>query len=201
MNTRTLFIITAAMVSMTAAQTAFAQEAAQLGAKVDPGTSVTLDKHGVCRVITNNGETPIMVPANLPREWYLGSNSFLKNLSRMDQVSVSSCGFDLNMDSPYTYMCGGTASPAANLACANTLGRLPREAEEAGYYVRGVAVSQIENYGMTFSWFQTPDQNYETLSAVCGNSDLAPEPGVYWTMIWTGDAFDPHMIGAVFECS
>lgn len=197
MNTRTLFIFTAAMASMTAVQTAFAQEAAQLGAKVDPGTSVTLDKHGVCRVITNNGKNPIMVPANLPKEWYLGSNSFLENLSRMDKISVSSCGFDLNMDSPYTYMCGSGDAQA----CAQTLGRLQREAGEAGNVVRVVAASQIEDHGMTFSWFQTPDQNYETLSAVCGNSDLAPEPGIYWTMIWTGSSFDPHMIGAVYECS
>ena len=84
-------VIGAALILLSSAQIAPAQEAAMLGAMVAPGASVTLDKHGTCRVITNRGQAPIMVPANTAEEWSVGHTAFLNNISGMPSVSVGSC--------------------------------------------------------------------------------------------------------------
>ncbi len=55
------------------------------------GASQKVDRFGVCRVISNDGETPIMVPTGSIQQWSSGGNSFLENFSAMQGISVSGC--------------------------------------------------------------------------------------------------------------
>jgi len=62
--------------------------------RIQVGKSKTMevDAFGVCRKVTNDGPSPIMVPIGSALEWSSGSGSFLKNLSTMDGVTVEVCG-------------------------------------------------------------------------------------------------------------
>ncbi|ATG47814.1 hypothetical protein CEW89_09710 [Celeribacter ethanolicus] len=91
-NSLNTYFASAACIFLFSTQNAPAQEAALLGAMVAPGSSVTLDKHGTCRIVTNRGDAPIMVPANTPEEWSVGQTAFLNNLAGMNGVSVAACG-------------------------------------------------------------------------------------------------------------
>lgn len=48
-------------------------ELSEIGAAIMPGLSATVDQHGTCRKITNNGSFRIMVPAGSPAEWSSGN--------------------------------------------------------------------------------------------------------------------------------
>jgi len=54
-NRLNTYFASAALIILSSAQMALAQEAALLGAMVPPGASLELDKHGTCRVIANKG--------------------------------------------------------------------------------------------------------------------------------------------------
>lgn len=75
-----------------------AQEAALLGAMVPPGATVKLDKHGTCRVITNMGNAPVMVPANTPEEWNVGQTAFLNHITAMNYLNVTACQLETSVD-------------------------------------------------------------------------------------------------------
>ncbi|MBE9637778.1 hypothetical protein [Salipiger mangrovisoli] len=167
-----------------------------LGAMVAPGASVTLDKHGTCRVITNMGDAPVMVPANTPEEWSVGQTAFLNNLSGMSGVGVASCGLDLNMENEFAFICGSGYAQV----CADALAFKAKAASDAGYTVHKIPVNKLQSHGLTFAWFQTSEQNIQTLDKVCKTQELVSEAGLYWTMIWNGSGEDPHMIGAIYKC-
>lgn len=88
----------AALVFLLSAQMAPAQEAALLGAMVPPGATVKLDKHGTCRVITNMGKAPVMVPANTPEEWNVGQTAFLNHITAMNYLNVTACQLETSVD-------------------------------------------------------------------------------------------------------
>jgi len=53
--------------------------AAQDQTRVDPSTTERIDRHNVCREVTNNTGTPIMIPHLTPEEWAAGGSAFLSN--------------------------------------------------------------------------------------------------------------------------
>jgi hypothetical protein len=53
--------------------------AAQDQTRVDPSSTERIDRHNVCREVTNNTGTPIMVPHLSPEEWAAGGSAFLNN--------------------------------------------------------------------------------------------------------------------------
>lgn len=59
--------------------------------QVATGESQKIDRFGVCRVIKNDGENPIMVPAGGEEQWSTGAGSFLQNTVNMPGVSVTTC--------------------------------------------------------------------------------------------------------------
>jgi hypothetical protein len=91
MHILTAHFANAALSVLPGAQILQDQEAAMFGAMVNRGSSIRLDKHGTCRVITNKGGAPIMVPASTPEEWSVGQTAFLNNISSMLYVSVAPC--------------------------------------------------------------------------------------------------------------
>ncbi|MBW3243341.1 hypothetical protein KUV57_11760 [Epibacterium sp. DP7N7-1] len=50
-----------------------------------------IEKHGICRMVYNDGGSSIMVPTRVAEEWAVGANAFLKNIAGMDDVTVHSC--------------------------------------------------------------------------------------------------------------
>ena len=70
-----------------------AQEAADIH-KVLPGESVVIDRHAVCRRVSNSGPHPIMAATGTPEEWSSGTSSFLMNLQSMEGVTVDNCVID-----------------------------------------------------------------------------------------------------------
>lgn len=53
--------------------------AAQDQTRVDPSTTERIERHNVCREVTNNTGTPIMIPHLTPEEWAAGGSAFLSN--------------------------------------------------------------------------------------------------------------------------
>lgn len=44
---------------------------------IQPGASATINKHGICRQVTNTTRDPMMIPTNTASEWSVGTASFL----------------------------------------------------------------------------------------------------------------------------
>ena len=87
-------IVNIAMISLLACAAPAAGEAQEMSAgifRVAPQDSQRVSRHGVCRIVTNRGGAPIMVPAGTPPEWFSGSASFISNVSAMPGVSVTPC--------------------------------------------------------------------------------------------------------------
>ena len=63
--------------------------AAEDQTRVEPSSTEQIDKHDVCRVVTNNTGAPIMIPHLTPTEWAVGSSAFLSN--PYPNVVVSAC--------------------------------------------------------------------------------------------------------------
>lgn len=84
-------VFSAAAVSALSAQVV-AQEVQPGIFKVPQGGSQKIDRFGVCRMIENGGNNPIMVPANSAQEWSSGARAFLANVGNMPGVKVSNCG-------------------------------------------------------------------------------------------------------------
>lgn len=77
-----------------------AQDARQNGALVPNGGTVTVNKHGVCRKISNSSGAHILAPGRTSAEWSSGGSAFLNNLGAMPGVSVSGCS------GPHSAICG-----------------------------------------------------------------------------------------------
>lgn len=60
--------------------------------QVAKGASQKIDRFGVCRLIKNSGENPVMVPAGSREQWSSGSGSFLSNWRNIPGLSVEDCG-------------------------------------------------------------------------------------------------------------
>lgn len=60
--------------------------------RVSPQSQITIDRHGVCRKVSNAGAEHIMVPTGQAEEWSSGQGSFLLNISQMPGISISNCG-------------------------------------------------------------------------------------------------------------
>src|SRR5687767_14762585 len=58
------------------------------------GGSATITEHTVCRVITNNNATSVLVPTKAASEWHTGGSSFLENLPT--NVTAGSCSVTPN---------------------------------------------------------------------------------------------------------
>jgi hypothetical protein len=63
--------------------------AAQDQTRVDPSSTERIDRHNVCRQVTNNTGAPIMVPHLTPNEWAVGGSAFLNN--PYPSVIISPC--------------------------------------------------------------------------------------------------------------
>lgn len=82
--------ISAAAISV-AAGPAISQEVQAGIFKVGNGETQKIDRFGVCRVITNSGNNPIMVPVGSKMQWFEGDGAFLKYITEMREISASSC--------------------------------------------------------------------------------------------------------------
>ena len=59
--------------------------------RIDPGESLKIDRHSECRIVSNNGTSPVMVSTGTPAEWVIGTYAFLRNLGPMRGVTVNVC--------------------------------------------------------------------------------------------------------------
>ncbi|WP_112309329.1 hypothetical protein [Pseudogemmobacter bohemicus] len=59
--------------------------------QVANGESQKIDRFGVCRIVKNNGENPIMIPAGSREQWADGAGSFIGNISQMAGISAIAC--------------------------------------------------------------------------------------------------------------
>ena len=50
--------------------------------RIDPGESLKIDRHSECRIVSNNGTSPVMVSTGTSAEWVIGTYAFLRNLAR-----------------------------------------------------------------------------------------------------------------------
>lgn len=63
--------------------------AAPEGTRVLPATTERIDRHRVCREVTNNTSSPIMIPHKSANEWAVGGAAFLSN--PYPNVTVAPC--------------------------------------------------------------------------------------------------------------
>ncbi|MBW3243505.1 hypothetical protein KUV57_12600 [Epibacterium sp. DP7N7-1] len=59
--------------------------------KINAGETIEIDRFNICKTVQNDGGNPINVPLRSAREWGVGTGSFLKNISTMDDVIVTEC--------------------------------------------------------------------------------------------------------------
>ena len=83
---------------------AFAQDTT---AEVAVGGKEKIDRYGICRMVSNDGRDPVMVPLGSAAEWGSGQNSFLNNLAGMPGVKVSACGLTYAATAPENGYCSG----------------------------------------------------------------------------------------------
>lgn len=62
---------------------------AQDQTRIEPSSTQRIDRHNVCRQVTNTTGSPIMVPHLTPEEWAAGGSAFLNN--PYPSVTVSPC--------------------------------------------------------------------------------------------------------------
>lgn len=65
---------------------------AQAVVEVPPGRTVKIDRHSVCRMVENIGNTPFMVPTRTASEWSTGNSSFIG--IEPSGVRLRNCGYE-----------------------------------------------------------------------------------------------------------
>ncbi|MEY8802206.1 hypothetical protein AB9K35_18160 [Leisingera sp. XS_AS12] len=59
--------------------------------RINAGKSAEIDMFGICKIVKNDGKTPINVPVHSRSEWSSGTGAFLNNIADMDSIYVSEC--------------------------------------------------------------------------------------------------------------
>ncbi len=199
---RILTILAAGCAAILPATAPFAADMYQ----VPVGATMTIDEHGTCKKVTNNGSNPIMVPTHAAKEWAVGANAFLNNITAMNQVSVSECGFSYEISSEYNFFCGvEMPGPGSLPACAGKFGKWVNDLRADGITPRGITPEQIDEKIPEYGGVADREV---VLNVICKNPDLVPSPGVYMTLKWSGGETEEGpiipgfgvMFGVVYEC-
>lgn len=123
--------------------------------RVDPSSTSRIDRHNVCRNVTNNTGTAIMIPHLTPTEWAVGGGAFLSN--PYPNVIVSPClattVYDVgtcsvsNASQPLSTACGSSYQASTDVTVSFQTGECPELGDARLHRVIGQSGSSTSWHG------------------------------------------------------